>query len=262
MLDQDIMKSFQNDVGNVSIVLKDLKNDALMFQLDPHRVVASASTIKILIMIEALRQIMEQRLSFDELVEVKDEDKVDFSIITELNVKHYSIKDLITLMIITSDNTATNILIDILGYGNINKMAEDLKLEGTVLRRKMMDFEAAKQGKQNVTTAWDMAVMMEALYKGTILDESMCQVALDILKRQQHKDLLTRYIADDIVVANKTGDLQNLNHDIGIFYHPYTDYLLGVFVTDAESNIGAKHIIGKVSKTVYDYFSNKMSSLK
>lgn len=258
MLDRDIIESFQNDKGNVSIVLKDLKNDELMFQIDSHRVVASASTIKILIMIEALRRIMEQKLSFDEVVQVKNEDKVDFSIITELDVRYYSIKDLITLMIITSDNTATNLLIDILGYENINGMANDLKLEGTMLRRKMMDFEAAKQGRQNVTTAWDMAVMMVALYKGTILDKSMCQIALDILKRQQHKDLLTRYIADDIVVANKTGDLKNLNHDIGIFYHPYTDYLLGVFVTDAESNVGAKHIIGKVSKTVYEYFTNKM----
>ena len=258
MLKDDILSCFEGMTANVSIVLKDLVKEEVMLELDAVRVVPSASTIKILIMIEALKQVMEGKLSLDEIVFVKPYERVDFSIISELDVTCYSIRDLITLMIIISDNTATNVLIDILGYDNINKEAERMQLKGTALKRKMMDFEAARQGRQNLTTARDMAYMMEALYKGTILDRNMCDLALNILKRQKHKDLLTRYIAEDTVVAHKSGDLENLNHDIGIFYLLDAVYLLGVFVTEAESNVLAKHIIGKVSETVYKHFCEKI----
>ena len=254
MLKDEIIKSFQGTKGNVSIVLKDLGKKEMIFELDSLRVVPSASTIKILIMIEALKQEMEGKLSLDEVIFVKPGERVDFSIISELDVYNYTIRDLITLMIIISDNTATNVLIDILGYENINNEAETMNLKGTALKRKMMDFEAAIQGRQNVTTAWDMAYMMEALYRGTILDRSMCDLAINILKRQKHNDMITRYIADEIVVAHKSGDLQNLNHDIGIFYLPNATYLLGIFVTGAESNMVSKHIIGKVSEIVYKHF--------
>lgn len=258
MLKDDILNCFDGMSAKVSIVLKDLLKEEAMLELDAARVVPSASTIKILIMIEALKQIMEGRISLDEMVFVKSYERVDFSIISELDVACYSIRDLITLMIIISDNTATNVLIDILGYDNINAQAERMQLKGTALNRKMMDFEAARQGRQNLTTARDMAYMMEALYKGRILDRNMCDLALNILKRQKHKDLLKRYIAEDIVVAHKSGDLENLNHDIGIFYLPDAVYLLGVFVTEAESNVLAKHIIGKVSETVYEHFCAKI----
>lgn len=258
MLKDDILSCFDGMSAKVSIVLKDLLKEEAVLELDAARVVPSASTIKILIMIEALKQVMESRLSLEEMVFIKPSEKVDFSIISELDVACYSIRDLITLMIIISDNTATNVLIDILGYDNINAQAERMQLKGTALNRKMMDFEAARQGRQNLTTVRDMAYMMEALYEGRILDRNMCDLALNILKRQKHKDLLKRYIAEDIVVAHKSGDLENLNHDIGIFYLPDAVYLLGVFVTEAESNVLAKHIIGKVSETVYEHFCAKI----
>ena len=258
MLKDVILKNLQGAKGNISIVLKDLKKEEMIFELDSCRVVPSASTIKILIMIEALRQTMEGKLPLDEIVFVKPDDRVDFSIISELDVYNYTIRDLITLMIIISDNTATNVLIDILGYDNINNEAERMRLKGTALKRKMMDFEAAIQGRQNITTARDMAYMMEALYKGTILDRSMCNIAINILKKQKHKDLLTRYIAEEVIVAHKSGDLEKLNHDIGIFYLSNVTYLLGVFVTEAESNIAAKHIIGKISEIVYNDFCYKI----
>lgn len=256
MLKEKIISSFKGLKGNVSIILEDLKKKELVYELNPQRVVPSASTIKILIMIEALSQILQGKYSIDEIVCIKEEDRVLYSIISELDGYCYTFKDLITLMIIISDNTATNVLIDLLGIDNINNMALKLGFKETRLRRKMMDFEAAKQGRENTTTAIDMAIMMKHIYNATIFDENMCNLALSILKKQKYKDLLTRYISEDLIVAHKSGDLANLNHDIGIFYLPNTDYLLGVFVTDAENNNMSKHIIGKVSQTVYNHFSS------
>lgn len=180
MLKEDVLKSFEGLKGKVSIVLKDLKNKDLIYELNSERVVPSASTIKILIMIEALNQILLGKHHLDEIICTKQNDRVEYSIISELDGYCYTFKDLITLMIIISDNTATNVLIDLLGFDSINNMALKLGLKETRLRRKMMDFEAAKLGRQNTTTTMDMAILMELLYNSSILDEDMCRLAIDM----------------------------------------------------------------------------------
>lgn len=256
MLNDKILQSFEGLEGNVSIVLKDLNKKELIYELSPNIIVPSASTIKILIMIEALNQILQGKYCFNETIYIKKEDIVEYSIIKELDINYYSYIDLITLMIIISDNTATNVLIDLLGFDNINNMAINIGLKGTRLRRKMMDFAAAKHGRQNITTAAEMALIMELLYESKILNKNLCRLAINILKKQMYKDMLLRYIPEDLEVAHKSGDLQNLNHDIGIFYLPDKEYLLGVFVTDSKNNNMAKDIIGKVSQTVYNHFMN------
>jgi len=254
MLEDKIKATVQNITPKVSVVLKDLKKDKWILKIDENRRLPSASTIKVLIMIEALRQVQEGKFKLDQRIKIKESDRVDFSIISELDTNEYTFKDLITLMIIISDNTATNILIDLLTYENINNMAGSLVLNNTVLKRKMMDFEAIKEGRQNDTSPIDMATIMENIYNKSILTAELCELMVDILKRQKHDDMLPSYIAEEIVIAHKTGELEGLNHDIGIFYLGDIEYMLGVFVTDANNNLEAKRIIGEISKLVYDHY--------
>lgn len=252
MLENIVLKEIKDTEAKVSVVMKDLVKNEWLIKFNENRVIPSASTIKILIMVEALNQVQEGTFSLDEKIKVKENDKVDFSIISELKIDEYTFLDLITLMIITSDNTATNILIDLLGYEKINQMANILDLKSTVLQRKMMDFQAAKEGKENLTSAIDMGIIMEKIYDKSILTEDMCRLMNHILSRQTHRDSLPRYIEDDIVIAHKTGELDKLNHDIGIFYVGDVEYLLGIFVTNADHNLEGKRIIGRISKAIYD----------
>ena len=254
MLMDKIANELQDTQAKVSIVLKDLTRNEWVVKVDENRRFTSASTIKVLIMIEALRQVQEGIFTLEQKVKVKEIDRVDFSIITELDIDEYTFKDLITLMIITSDNTATNVLIDLLSYENINHMADVLGLTNTVLKRKMMDFEAVKQGRQNETSAIDMAILMEKIYYRSILTPPLCEIMLDILLRQKHNDMLPRYITEKVKAAHKPGELDKLNHDIGIFYLDNVHYILGVFVTDAQHNLEAKRIIGRISKLVYEHY--------
>lgn len=252
MLEHIVLKEIKDTEAKVSVVMKDLVKNKWLIRFDENRVIPSASTIKILIMVEALNQVEEGIFSLDEKIKVKEKEKVDFSIISELKIDEYTFLDLITLMIITSDNTATNILIDLLGYEKINQMANILELKSTVLQRKMMDFQTAKEGKENLTSAIDMAIIMEKIYDKSILTEDMCILMSHILSRQTHRDSLSRYIDEDIVIAHKTGELDKLNHDIGVFYVGDMEYLLGIFVTEAQHNIEAKRIIGRISRSIYD----------
>ena len=110
-----------------------------------------------------------------------------------------------------------------------------------------------------------MLVVMEGLYRGKIINKEVSKRAIDIMKNQRDNSMLKRYITENVVVANKTGELDNLNNDVGIFYTKRADYFIGIFVHKAQNNQKAHEIIGKLSKKVYDYFidnQNESSNYK
>lgn len=253
MLENKILEIIGDRVDQVSVIVKDLNKDKWILKIKENKIFQSASIIKIPIMVEVLRQIEEGKYFLDEKIRIDNKDKVDFSIISELDVEEYSILDLITLMIITSDNTATNILIDLVGYDDINNSMEKFGLKNTKLSRKMMDFQGIKEGRRNLTTIGDMAHILEALYNGKILKPDYSKLALNIMKRQTHRDLIPRHLEEDLVIANKTGGLSGLNHDIGIVFSKKMDYIIGVFTEKGNSNLINKELVGNISKIVYDY---------
>jgi beta-lactamase class A len=254
MLSQKLEKVICGAKGNIGVVLKDLQRDQWICDFGGGHQISSASIIKILIMVEAMKQVDEGRFELEQEINIAAKDKVPHGILYDLTTKTFTYLDLVMLMIIVSDNTATNVLIDLLGFDKINQSARTLGLEKTVLERKMMDSEAIKRGKQNKTTPRDMVCLLESIYRKKILKPELCELMLDMMKRQKDLGMLKRYLPEDLSVAHKTGDLLNLNHDIGIFYLPKHTYLLGVFISEAESNLAAKQIIGKVSKCIYDHF--------
>ncbi|MDR7855393.1 serine hydrolase [Tissierella sp.] len=254
MIKDIILEEVNSANQKVSIVIKDLTHNQWILKYDENRVFPSASIIKILIMVEALNQVEKGKFSLDQKIKIKEEDRVDYSIISDLRLGEYSFVDLITLMIILSDNTATNVLIDLIGYENINQRAKELNLKDTVLKRKMMDFKAAKEGRENLISSIDMAILMEKIYNKNILSSKMCETMIEILSKQKHRDMLPRYILDKETIAHKTGELSGLNHDIGIFYLENIDYLIGIFTTDGKNDLDGKRTIGRISKLVYDYF--------
>lgn len=254
MIKDIIIKEIDSVDEEVSIIIKDLTNDRWILKYNEDRVFPSASLIKIPIMIEVLERVEKGELSLDKKIKIKAIDRVDYSIISELTLKEYTLIDLITLMIILSDNTATNVLIDLLGYEKINETVKKLNCNNTILKRKMMDFTAAKEGRENLTSPMDMALFMEKIYNKSIISPKICDIMIDILTRQKHRDMLPRYILDEVKIANKTGELSGINHDIGIFYLENINYLIGIFTTNGKDDLVGKRTIGRISKLVYDNF--------
>ena len=254
LLKDKVLELIGDRKEDIGVVVKDLDKDKWILQLNEEKLFQSASTIKIPIMIEMLRQVESGRYSLDQMIKIDERYKVPFSIISELTVSEYSILDLITLMIIISDNTATNVLMDLVGYYNVNNLMESFNLPDTKLNRKMMDFDAIKEGRRNTTRPIDMGIIMEKIYKTEILNTKHSSLAIDIMKRQLHKDTIGRYLEKDFIIANKTGELDGLNHDIGIVYSQKSIYLIGVFTENGESNLTNKRLIGNISKSVFEYF--------
>lgn len=244
------------DIGriNYSISIKDLKT-GISYNYNENQVVSSASTIKLLIMAEIMNLVNQNVLSLKQRVTIDKVKKVPYSILTMLEDENsYSLKDIITLMIIQSDNTATNILIDLAGMNNINNYIRELGLLNTVLQRKMMDFNARNEGRDNFTTSKDMANFMELLYDKKIINENYSRLMLDILKMQLDRSMAYMYVPDEVIIAHKTGELDCIENEVGIFYTEKKDYIFSMLTWEAESNNYAREIVGKTAKIVYDYF--------
>lgn len=239
--------------GTVCVAYRDLSTGE-QFSIRGDRSVHSASTIKLLILAELMDRVRLGQLSLSQTVTVTAQMHTGGDgILKELLPGHsFTLQEIATLMIIVSDNQATNILIDLLGMDAINARGKALGLTGTILGRKMMDSEARKQGKDNYITADDMAFLLQEVYHERLIDAESSRIMLDILKRQQQTGRLQLYLPEEVPVAHKCGDLDFLENDGGIVYAEDHPYILVVLTSQMASNKEGRETIGVVSKMVYD----------
>lgn len=177
------------------------------------RSVHSASTIKVPILIAALREVHRGSLSLDrELPLPEPEERAAGSgVLWELpGVRTMTVRDLLTLMVVISDNAATNVVIDAIGFAAINECARDLGCTATSIERHLMH----SGGK--TTTALDQAVLLDRLASGEALPAGLTRFALGVLARQQVRDRLPALLPDGASVWNKPGEIAGLRHDVGL----------------------------------------------
>lgn len=207
--------------------------------VDAERVVHAASTIKVLIMITALRAVQAGRIGLDAEVTLPAERAGGFGVLRELSsVQRISLRDLITLMIVISDNAATNAVIDAVGFEAIRDCAADLGCTATRVERRLMDLAAPGR---NETTALDQARVLDALARGAALPPDLTEHALDVLSRQQVRDRLPALLPDGARCWNKTGELLALRHDVGLIGTDRPRAVIAVLVdglTDERSATG------------------------
>ena len=181
----------------------------------------AASLIKLTVLGEVFRQIESGKIREDEIFTTRDIDKVPscgaLNYMEEgLNVR---LKDLYTLMIILSDNYATNMLIDRCGIENINDFIKVNGLKNTVLKRKMFDTIGASKGLENYTSAEDMALLLEKIYNKTLVSEEASAKMLEVLKNQRLNGKIPFFLSsgeNKVQIAHKTGEDTNITHDVGI----------------------------------------------
>ena len=248
MLFEKIIKSADLKRLNCAFEVKNLKTGEKI-SYNENTVVPSASLIKIPVMMKIIELVKEGSLSLKQRITVTDEVKVPFSILTLMESGNsYTLKDIITLMIVQSDNTAANMLIDIAGMNDVNDYIKKLGLKNTVLQRKMMDSKAREEGRENKTTAADMVKFFEQIYKDAESGSPYGMLMKNILTAQLDNSVMRLYIPDSTIIAHKTGDA-------GIVYLPGINYIFCALTWNAPNNNLARDTIGKISKTVYDYFT-------
>ena len=192
----------------------------------------AASLIKLPIMLTVLERVAQGELSLDERLELNPHDRVSGSGV----LQHLqpgltpTLHDLLTLMIIVSDNTATNLLIEHVGAETVNLWCRQNGLYGTRLVGKLQlpeaeRNEAQRRGERNLTCAADVLGLLMGLARGDLLPPAETDVALSILKQQVFTEALARYLPTDpeldtphVEVASKSGCLRGVWHDAGIIF--------------------------------------------
>ena len=158
--------------------------------------VVSASTIKVALLFCALEDVMAGKLALDMHISIAPEDFREDTRVFEPEYRQdgCSLWEMLYWMIVLSDNTATNAIISTLGCDHINAYCARLGLENTACQRKMLDWTAVREGRNNYTSALDQFRLYEMLYRGEILSEELRAVAADFLSRVRSFDELQRYI--------------------------------------------------------------------
>lgn len=249
--------------GRVGLAVKDLSTgEGFGWSVDER--FPAASVIKLPVLVEALHQEQEGKLSLQECIPVRREDKVGgFGILKEIDsLEALSLLDLLTLMTIISDNTAANLCIERVGMAAVNDTAASLGMKGTLLQRKMMDMAARERGLDNFTTPGDVALLLETLVAGQALTPEKCDLALSIMKRQQVKDRLPLLLPAEVEVAHKTGELNGVRHDVGVLFVGPRKVVVAALTSDfatplARGMVGgeASALIAEISRRVYEAVS-------
>ncbi|PYR55344.1 MAG: serine hydrolase [Acidobacteria bacterium] len=222
----------------------------------------TASTIKLAIVYELFKQVDEGKLRLDQTITLDRKHAVGGSgVLVAMGTPTLSIRDYATLMVMLSDNTATNVLIDLTGMDNVTRRMAGLGLSATKLRRRMIDLAAAKRGDENVSTPADIVRLLEALSKGEGLTSSSRDEALALLKKPK-ASRLRKGLPPGIEAADKPGELEGVRVDAGIVFAKNRPYILCVMTTYLKDEAEGERAIEDASRAAYDYFSRLGAGLQ
>lgn len=257
--------------GQVAIAVKNLKTGET-YEHKADAVMPTASLIKFPVMVEAYRQASEGKLDLKAMITLKEEDKVPGSgILTD----HFSpglilsVRDAIRLMIVYSDNTATNLVLDAIGLpATAEAMAKmgfpETKIHSKVYRRDTSVFpERSKQYGLGSTTARDMVALFEKLELRELISPEASEAMLGDLLMCDDKEKFPRYLPGGTKIAFKTGSIDASRTCAGILYTP--DGPVAVCVMTSENkdqswgpdNAG-NLLCAKVAQEVFQHYSPEM----
>jgi len=255
----------------------------------------TASVFKVPVLVELYRQVDSGRMDLDEKVLLLEKDMVPGSgILKELSEGLVlSVGDLINLMMILSDNTATDIITEKVGLENVKAMLGGLGFEKTKIvadcrdilfdlvglndvpdEEKTMELyrEAASASVSggswslgvegnDVTTPDEMTRLLGMIVDGKAASRGSCDAILEIMGRCQTGGYrLPKYLPSGAVkIAHKTGSLPGIRNDCGVvtLKESGESYVISGFTKDAGDVYGAEEAIARASKNVYDYFTEK-----
>lgn len=220
-----------------------------------HSVFPTASTIKLAIVYELFKQAEEGRIKLDDRITLDRGKAVGGSgVLHDLGAPTLSVRDYATLMVMLSDNTATNVLIDLVGLSNVTARMQGLGLGATKLRRHMMDLEAARRGDENVSTPADIVRLLQMLQTGAGLAPASRDAAIALLEKTKVSRLRLG-LPPGIETADKPGELEGVRVDAGIVFAKNRPYILCVMTTYLKSEAEGERAIVDISRAVYEYFS-------
>ncbi len=255
-LQQNLSRETRRFKGQAGILIQNLQT-GWQWEYQTEKPFPAASLIKLPIMVACFQAAQEGKIRLTQQVVLRSKYKVSGS--GKLKAmpagSSFTIEQLMEEMITQSDNTATNLLIDLVGIDGLNGYFKQQGLTGTTLSRKMMDFSQRKQGVENYTTVRDITLLLREIYDQRLISPDVSARCLDFLKRQHLHDRLPARLPKGTVVAHKTGLERGVCHDAGIVYTERGNYLICVLTRNGKTAAPAKKFIARLSFLTYQYIT-------
>jgi beta-lactamase class A len=257
---EPILNSFSGVIGFFAKRL----DDGLTLEHNKDEVFPAASVVKVPILLEALRQVQVGKLKLETRIPLPALEQVGGSgvLMAFQPGLEPTLQDYLTMMIIVSDNTATNIGLDAVGGRDaVNSSLANWGCSSTTVVGKLMlseDRKNAEQlaGKKAEVTPFESVMLLEKLYRGEILNPELTKLALEILEKQQYTEILARYLLDGTRTATKSGQIIGVRNDVGIVLteRPYVLALCSKNCTDERYHVDNEAVLalGQISRLVFD----------
>lgn len=267
-LDDRILPLIDAHRGTVGVAVKFLPTGE-SFTHNADKPLPTASLIKLPILVTLYDHIEKGQADLSTPITLKEEDKVPGSGILTANFSagmRLSLSDAARLMMVFSDNTATNLVIDQIGLGTTAKLMEQLgfphtKLHSKVFRRDTSIFPArSKEFGLGSTNAAEMVSLLEQLANGKIVSASASQNIIKLLYDCDDRSKIPRDLPPGTKVAHKTGSVSNSRTDAGLIDSPAGEIAICVLTNDNEdrgwnTDNAANVLCGKIARIAYDHFN-------
>lgn len=245
----------------VGVAVKDLRSGEEVV-INGDEVFPQASAIKIHILAELYRQAEQGTVRLADVVQVPASVRVGGSgVLQELGTSSVSMsyRDYAVLMIVLSDNTATNLLIERVGMENVNRFLQSVGARATKLQRVMMDLKAATEGRENIGTPKEVMMVLEKMYKGELVSKAASADMLSILRKPKEGPLRAG-IPESVDLADKRGDVEGVKCDVGVVLLPGSPYVICVMTKLLQNDGDGERMITEISRVTYQYFERKANS--
>jgi beta-lactamase class A len=248
---QDVEKRLDGVLG---LSVKDLKTGA-SFEIRPDELFPQASSIKLAVLYELYRQADEGKIDLAQVTRPPLPRVKGGGVLQELGEKvSLTWRDLAVMMTAWSDNEATNVLINRLGMPAINhRLEDDLDLDHTRLRRKMMDLEAARRGDENVGTPSEMRRLVEAIYAGKGLSPAAARDIRAVLATPKDSPFRTP-LPEGLVIMDKEGSLEAVRCVTAVVDVPGRPYAVSIETTFLKKDQDGETAIREISAALYETF--------
>jgi beta-lactamase class A len=253
--------------GSYAVVMKDLRTGENLY-INEREIFHAASTMKTPVMVEIFNQVEQKKFSLEDSILVVNTFKsiidgspytMDISEDSDDRLydkigKMETVRSLMEKMITVSSNLATNILIEKVDAHNVMRTMNSFGMHDIQVLRGVEDGKAFRAGKNNVTTAYDLALLFEKIATGQCISSTASKEMVDVLRRQKFKDMIPAMLPDNVIVAHKTGSITNVQHDSGIVYLPDGHvYVVVILSKNLKSNAEGIKCIARISRVIYDY---------
>ncbi|MBM3997480.1 MAG: serine hydrolase [Planctomycetes bacterium] len=257
--------------GRVAVAVKHLGTGETYLH-DADEEMPTASLIKLMIMLEVYLQVAEGRVKLSDTMTLRKADMVPGSGILKYHFSDgatFPLRDVVRLMIVYSDNTATNMVLDRIGLASTNKRLDGWGFTKTKLNAKVflgektsLDPERTKKFGLGSTTARETILLLEKVHKGEIVNSAVCKEMVGHMKKCDDRLKLKRFLPDNIEVAHKSGTVSDARTDAGIIYLPSGPVAICVLTAKNEDKSfkddnAANIVIGRIAQQVVEHFSMK-----